>query len=173
MAGVLGTPVHLSAPSCDPTDVTKRQRLGGDLPEADPPDSEDALDSRRFLFCEFFAGAGALTSAVSAAGVPVRSPEDLAGGGIDFLDKSAVDALRDEFSQLATSGVKCMIHFAPPCSTFSRARDRSSKTRLRSADYPQGLPRFTSYTREVVETRLRFTIRGPSSGAPWPWCATS
>ena len=86
MAGVLGTPVHLSAPLCDPSDVTKRQRLGDDPHEEVPPDSEAALDPRRFLFCEFFAGEGALTSAVSAAGVPVRSPEDLAGGGIDFSE---------------------------------------------------------------------------------------
>ena len=33
-----------------------------------------------------------------------------------------------------------MLHLAPPCSTFSRARDRSWKTRLRSKDRPQELP---------------------------------
>jgi hypothetical protein len=99
------------------------------------------LDPQRYLFCEFFAGEGALTSAMSKAGVPVRSPDDLAGGGTDFQDKQAVDEVRRELGALVTSGVKLMVHFAPPCSTFSRARNRSGRTRLRSDEFPQGFPR--------------------------------
>ena len=105
------------------------------------------LDGSRCMFCEFFAGKGSLTRAVEAAGVPVRSPEDLAAGGTDFSNKEAVDMLRLELGELAASGVKLMVHFAPPCSTFSRARCRSGKTRLRSSAFPQGLPRFARYTR--------------------------
>ena len=99
------------------------------------------LDPQRCLFCEFFAGEGALTSAMSKAGVPVRFPDDLAGGGTDFQDKHAVDELRRELGEVVASGVKLMVHFAPPCSTFSRARNRSGRTRLRSDEFPQGLPR--------------------------------
>ena len=107
------------------------------------------LVSQSVLFCEFFAGEGVLTSAMMAAGVPVRPPEDLAGGGTDFEDKAAVDVLRREFEQLAASGVKCMVHLAPPCSTFSRACGRSILTRLRSTEFPQGIPRWAEYARSA------------------------
>ena len=30
---------------------------------------------------------------------------------------------------------------APPCSTFSRARNRHLRTKLRTAEFPQGLPK--------------------------------
>ena len=112
---------HLRRPQrapARPAKSTKRQRLGSIASVVEPSVEAPVLDTKRFLFCEFFAGVGALTSAVSTAGVPVRPPEDLAVGGIDFSDKSAVDALRREFEELAASGVRCMIHFAPPCSTF-------------------------------------------------------
>ena len=141
-----GPSVDLSAPLCAPACSTKRQRLGPTAPVFEPPVEVSVLDTKRFLFCEFFAGEGALTSAVTAAGVPARSPEDLAGGGVDFSDKSAVDALRPEFEELSASGVKCVVHFAPPCSTFSRARDRSSWTRLRSGAFPGGMPKRTPHT---------------------------
>ena len=39
----------------------------------------------------------------------------------------------------ASGGNRLFFHFAPPCNTFSRARDRSFKTRLRSASCPAGL----------------------------------
>ena len=125
--------------------VCKRQRLAHHFPTEIADVS--VLDGSRCLFCEFFAGKGSLTYAVEAAGVPARSPEDLASGGTDFADKKAVDKLRVELGELAASGVKLMVHFAPPCSTFSRARCRSGKTRLRSTAFPQGLPRFARYTR--------------------------
>ena len=104
-----GTSVDLSAPQCAPAASTKRQRLGSIGPPVESSVEVPVLDSKRFLFCEFFAGEGALTAVVTAAGVPVRSPDDLASGGIDFSDKSAVDALRREFEELAASGVKCMV----------------------------------------------------------------
>jgi len=107
------------------------------------------LDAARYLFCEFFSGEGSLTSAMVAAGVPVRSPDDLASGGVDFEDKEAVDALGKELGEIVASGVLLMVHFAPPCSTFSRARCRGSKTRLRSDDRPQGLPRLMAATRSA------------------------
>ena len=84
MTEVWGTSDHPSAPLCVPEVTTKRQRLGVDLPVVDPPEVDLALDPKRFLFCEFFAGVGALTSAVSAAGVPVRPPEDLAVAASTF-----------------------------------------------------------------------------------------
>ena len=52
-----------------------------------------------------------------------------------------MDEIHDELGSLLASGVCLMVHFAPPCSTFSRARCRSSATRLRTAEFPQGLPK--------------------------------
>jgi hypothetical protein len=40
---------------------------------------------------------------------------------------------------LCANGKRLIIHLAPPCSTFSRARDRSSTTKLRSSSHPAGL----------------------------------
>ena len=124
----------------------KRQRLSGD-DVSELVDRAEALDPSRCRFVEFFAGGGVLTSAVSAAGVPVRLPDDLASGGADFQSKEAVLTLRQELADLAASGVKLMVHFAPPCSTFARVRDRSSKTRLRSKESPQGIPRLMARCR--------------------------
>ena len=75
-----------SAVLCAPDDLAKRQRLGPSVPVEEATDGR-ALDSKRFLICELFAGEGVLTSAMLTAGVPVRPPEDLAGGGTDFEDK--------------------------------------------------------------------------------------
>ena len=92
------------------------------------------------LFCEFFAGSAVLSAAVSAAGVPVRPADDVATGGSDLRWKASVDELKAELAERSASGTRLMIHVAPPCSTFSRARDRGSRTRLRSLDFPQGFP---------------------------------
>ena len=45
----------------------------------------------------------------------------------------------ERWRTLRNAGFHLFFHFAPPCSTFSRARDRSSRTRLRSAAHPEGL----------------------------------
>jgi hypothetical protein len=39
-----------------------------------------------------------------------------------------------------------MVHLAPPCATFSRARDRNVKTILRSSAHPGGIPGCEAYT---------------------------
>ena len=138
-----GTSADLSAPRSGPYDATVESlRLDVVVP-ALKSTVHESLDSEYYLFAEFFAGTGVLTSAVAAADVPVRPPDDLATGGADFKHIGAVDGLRDELGSLLSSGVCLMVHFAPPCSTFSRARGRSSATRLRSAEYPQGLPKRT------------------------------
>ena len=136
-----GTSADLSAPHSDPCDET----VGSLRPDVIVPALKnmvhESLDSNYYLFSEFFAGTGVLTSAVAAADVPVRPPDDRATGGADFEHIGAVDGLRDELGSLLSSGVCLMVHFAPPCSTFSRARGRSSATRLRSAEFPHGLPK--------------------------------
>ena len=149
MAESWGDFADLSAPLSGPVDDdSKRLRLADlDAPEID--EEIAPLSEARYLFCEFFSGQGTLTSAMVAAGVPARSPDDLAAGGVDFEDRRAVDALGRELGELVASGVLLMVHFAPPCSTFSRARCRGSKTRLRSDERPQGLPRLMAATRSA------------------------
>ena len=90
-------------------------------------------------FIEFFAGDGGLTAAVRRAGVEVDDPQDLADGGVDFSQEIELEGVKNYLHELHSSGVQLHLHFAPPCSTFSRARDRSWRTRLRSTSRPQGL----------------------------------
>ena len=109
------------------------------------------------LFCEFFAGEGVLTAGVKLKGVPAATPEDVASGGLDFRHASTVDIIKTRLRNIVAEGTKVMLHLAPPCATFSRARDRSYKTRLRSKARPQGLLGKTWWTKEanVVATRAR------------------
>ena len=66
-------------------------------------------------------------------------PQDVADGGIDFADDVQVLGLWERWRRFRHAGLELLFHFAPPCSTFSRARDRSWKTRLRSGPHPEGL----------------------------------
>ena len=91
-------------------------------------------------FCEFFAGEGSLTSAVRNLGMHTDPPDDVQSGGTDFLDKKQVDALKEKLIERARAAEHLVVHLAPPCATFSRARDRSFRTKIRSSVFPQGLP---------------------------------
>ena len=88
---------------------------------------------------EIFAGEGALSRIAASKGMPTLQPDEVAAGGTDFTIQSDVDALKAKLADWKQRGVKWILHMAPPCSTFSRARDRSDQTRLRSMDHPQGL----------------------------------
>ena len=80
-----------------------------------------------------------LTQAMLKLGVACEPPNDLAHGGTDFASRPQVDLLKAHLRALRISGKRLIIHLAPPCSTFSRARDRSEATRLRSTSHPAGL----------------------------------
>ena len=60
-------------------------------------------------------------------------------GGTDFLDPQALADLKRRLAELSSSGADLYSHVAPPCSTFSRTRDRSARTKLRSTTHPEGL----------------------------------
>ena len=139
------------------------------------------------MFCEFFSGDGPLSEAVRALGVPVREPDDLKHGGTDFSDAAAVAELRRELGELAASGVKLVVHLAPPCSTFSRARNRHPKTKLRTREFPQGLPRKMHLCKEanyIARNALDFaeslardvgavvTMENPESSWLWDYLET-
>ena len=74
------------------------------------------------------------------AGISCRPPDDGASGGKDFSVAAQVRSLKDELRSLADGGRRLYIHLAPPCFTFSRARDRKADTRVRSMEHPEGIP---------------------------------
>ena len=91
------------------------------------------------FFYECFAGSAGLTNAVRALGV-IAEADEASDGGTNFLDIDAVDELKKKLRAKQLDGHRVALHLAPPCSTFSRARDRGRRTRLRSRDHPEGLP---------------------------------
>ena len=92
----------------------------------------------RFVFVELFAGPkGGLTSKVAKV-IPTLPPEDLETGGVDFSDESAVRAWCSSLHSLLAGYEFVVFHVAPPCSSFSRARDRNHRTRLRCLAFPGG-----------------------------------
>ena len=91
------------------------------------------------IFIEFFAGSAGLSAAVAAKGLRCGEPQDVDYGGADFSELNDVQAVKAWLHELRANGLSLLLHFAPPCSTFSRARDRSWRTRLRSSARPQGL----------------------------------
>ena len=75
------------------------------------------------------------------------------GGGTDFSDKKNVEKLKcwlkemvekaqqlqQEYLQETGQELLLFIHLAPPCATFSKARDRCWRTRVRSQAQPAGI----------------------------------
>ena len=91
------------------------------------------------IFLECFAGCGELSKAVERVGVQIDTPQDGLTGGTDFSEDWQVLELWERWRGLRAAGLRLIFHFAPPCNTFSRARDRSWKTKLRSFGEPAGL----------------------------------
>ena len=91
-----------------------------------------------FFFFEFFAGEGDLTHAAITEGIP-SIQDEVRMGGTDFANAVHVENAKAKLSAAKAGCMKLLLHFAPPCATFSRARDRSWRTRLRSMERPQGL----------------------------------
>ena len=107
-----------------------------------------ALSSHPAAFVECFAGEGCLSEAVSKLGVETLADE-VSLGGTNFLDAHEVEMLQEKLLNLVGEGRRVALHVAPPCSTFSRARDRRRRTRLRSAEFPAGLPRCQEQVRDA------------------------
>jgi len=110
----------------------KRRRRAADI--------EVVESASPLLFVEVCAGDAGLTQAVSEAGVQVLPPNEFTKGGTDLTCEEAVESLKEDLMEQHQRGHLIVLHIAPPCSTFSRARDRSRRTQLRSARFPSGLP---------------------------------
>ena len=127
-----------------PARPIKTPELGADKKRAKDPAAKVQV-----IFCEIFAGKGVLTKAVEELGMKAEIPDDFQHGGTDFRESKQVDALKGKLATLAAKTNHLVVHLAPPCATFSRARDRSVKTRLRSSWYPEGLPGRQAQTKEA------------------------
>jgi hypothetical protein len=155
--GNLRDPTEPSAPS--PASLASPVTSRGHAIGASVVPSQDVVVKRRKLdippdirFAEFFAGDAQLTSTMRAAGVHCLPPNDIATGGADFEIASQVQAIKEYLRSLRTADSRLILHLAPPCSTFSRARDRSQATRLRSLDHPEGLPALTGERRREADS---------------------
>ena len=142
------------------------------LPLSDSP-TKDMNHLKNVLFVEIFAGSGRLTAAVKRAGMSVLPPDEAAMGGTDFLSASSVDELMDwvkwkikekyrlEKEHFDETGevIIVVFHIVPPCSTFSKARDRSWRTRVRSRLNPSGFrPRSLEVRQANVIARRAITL---------------
>ena len=132
---------------------------GKPLNEGRPTAGEEKLESSNkkhrteapsYVFLELFAGSAGLTSAVKKVGIRCEAPQDLAQGGVDFTKRDQVEELWQHYKKLAGDGAQLVVHVAPPCSTFSRARDRSAATRCRSWSAPEGLNELSATTIQKV-----------------------
>ena len=75
---------------------------------------------------------------MAAQNVLTSEPDEVTDGGTDFRSMTEIDKVKTRILELIGKGFQVLLHMAPPCSTFSRARDRSSATQLRSKEAPAG-----------------------------------
>ena len=108
--------------------LRKRRRLA----------SQVSLD-RPFVFVEFFAGTAVLTRRGREFGVETASPEDVITGGYDLCNTDDKEQVRAALGRLGRER-RIYVHFAPPCSSFSRLRNRGARVQLRSDCMPEGIP---------------------------------
>ena len=102
------------------------------------PADEAREPGNRFIFLELFAGdAGGITDKVSKI-VHTLPAQDLCTEGVDFSDDTAVQKWCSSLHDRLAPYDFVLFHVAPPCASFSRARDRSHRTRLRCNSFPAG-----------------------------------
>jgi site-specific DNA-cytosine methylase len=118
---------------------------------AAPAPASVTFPSDDLYFAEFFAGEAGLTKTMRDRGVTCRGADELIDGGTDFHKADQVDQLKEELRERRMNGATLALHFAPPCATFSRARDRASATQLRSTAHPEGLPGLDADRRSLAE----------------------
>jgi hypothetical protein len=150
-----GSATELSAPLSGPLATSSSPLTPPPLPPPwHSPEVEEREEQKEysplegFAFLEVFAGTGALTAAVRSAGLIAWPADDVATGGTNFLDIESVEKLKNSIADGLSSGTHLVLHLAPPCSSFSRARDRSWRTRLRSRARPQGIPGKSAWTKQ-------------------------
>ena len=95
-------------------------------------------------FADFFSGAGGVARAIRSLGFKTREWELSKGVHCDLTDSKVLMKIREDIAALLILGAM----LAPPCSSFSPARDRTMVVRTR--DYPWGLPNLPDHELQKV-----------------------
>lgn len=120
-------------------------------------------------FADFFSGCGGVARSARALGFRTREWELLHGPSGDLTKPAVLSKIRSDISNRKI--VAAML--APPCSSFSPARDRTSV--IRDRNHPWGLPNISSIKDQekvrVGNQCLRSTLRIigwlDKMGVPW------
>ena len=119
-------------------------------------------------FADLFAGSGRIGRAANALGFQTRSWELAYGNNHDLTDRRVLSKIKfDITKRLVLGGM-----LAPPCLTFSVARDRAGL--IRASDFPWGLPDLSDRDQEKVSignkcTRAAFAIIQALDSQQLPW----
>ena len=77
------------------------------------------------------------------------------GPPIDVATNPDFNLLHPTFVMIVVGLIKekrfFLIHFAPPCSSFSIALNSDRRSAVRSSEYPEGLPNLVPYKQEKVQ----------------------
>ena len=139
-----------------------------ELAPAGPWESEPTVGQP--FVVEVFAGDAEFSKACRKAGLRVAEPDDLRWGGTDFTDPVSVAALEFRLERWAKVANPLVLHLAPPCSTFSRARDRSARTRVRTRGRPGGIapvPQFVKDANKVATEAYDLALQAAHDWKAW------
>lgn len=139
------------------------------LPRPKMPRHTTSLRSAKGTYvADLFSGHGGVARAMRAAGFTCRERELLKGPDNDLTNPCVVSKLFSDIHKGRVLGAM----LAPPCSSFSPARDRTSV--IRNKQYPWGKPGLTEREREVVlvgnrcfRSALKIVKVLDKSGLPW------
>ena len=138
-----------------------------EVPEG-PWESEPVKDQPYVV--EIFAGDAVFSGACARAGLRVGVPDDVRWGGTNFTDPSSICTLELKLERWAKVARPLVVHFAPPCATFSRARDRSRRTRVRTRNRPEGLhpvPGFVQDANEIASAVYDLALQAAHDWGVW------
>ena len=96
-----------------------------------------------------FSGCGGVSRCVEAAGFPTHQWDIKHGAGGDLTAELVIRQLISDIR----AGRVLAVMLAPPCSSFSIARDRNSQ--VRTSEWPGGLPNLPARLQAVVHTGNR------------------
>lgn len=135
--------------------------LGRDYPHI-------ALKKSDGYFADFFSGSGGVARAVRAAGFSTREWELLHGEDYDLTKPSFLSKIREDIR----NGKIFAAMLAPPCSSFSPARDRTRVIRTREHPWGlQGLPKHEVAKVQIGDKCFRSAFKIvkwlDEAGIPW------
>lgn len=128
-----------------------------------PPEAMEGLPMvTDAIFADENASSGKLSVAVSHTGWQTAQPDEYSTGGTNLLNPGEVEKLWHHWVALSKRGLLLILHWAPPCSSLSKARQRSFLTRVRSAAFPWGLRRLTRKQKAAVRNRNKIALAADS-----------